>query len=205
MRAHREYTEPETACGRAGKASGIARHVAHHDPRLGDGPAGDRRLAQPVVPAFGKPQGLAVGRQSQAMRIMHPVQENLRAIERRPARDQATEVVLFHKVAQPVLRLVPGTAIGQEDGPVGRGDDVGQALQRLVAGLIEPRLLTIRCDRQPARARRRRPATGHRDGRQDRRPPVEPWRTPSARQTRSRQGAGSGFRPRGRARRPVLP
>ena len=147
MGAHREDAEPEPAACAISEPRRISRHVADDRLRRRDAGAGNRGAADPVPPAFGKPKRLAIGRNGNPVRIIQVTQQARRVVEPRPASDQTAEMALLHEIANPILALVPTAAVGHEDVAVGRGDNAGEALQRLVFDLIEPGLPAAGIDR----------------------------------------------------------
>src|ERR1700738_4122821 len=131
MRAHGEDAEPEPAPRAISEPRRISRHVADDRLRRRDVAAGNGGAADPVLPAFGKPERLAVGRNGNPVRIIQVTQQALRAVELCAARDQTAEVVVLHEIANPILALVLTAAVGHEDAAVSRGGNAGEALQRL--------------------------------------------------------------------------
>src|SRR5260370_3975716 len=81
------------------------------------------------------------------------MEQHFRAVEARPAGNEATQSVLLHQVAAPIVRQIPAAAVAGEDAAIAAGDDGGEAVERPVGDLVEPGLPPGAVDRRDATAR----------------------------------------------------
>ena len=146
MGSHREEAEPEAAGGGPGKASGIAGQIAVRGRHRSDLLPLERNMTDAMAPAFGKPQRLFISRNAEAMGIGEVAQQDGRPVKPRSTTDQPPQPVLLQKIGAPILRDVPAAAVAQENVAIRRRRDTGQAVERLIAGLLEPGLFTRAID-----------------------------------------------------------